>query len=185
MLEGLGDGQLQHIGDVLAAIADFERLGVVAPPAALLASHPDIGQEMHLDQPLAVALAGLAAAAWPVEAEAVGRVAADLGLWHPGEQLADLVEDPGVGGRVAGRRVADGRLVDVNHFVDVLDPAKLVVAAGLGGRPVQALGQGGVEHVVDQRALATAGDSGDHDEAAQREGHVDVAEIVVPGPDDL
>ena len=49
---------------------------VVAASAAHIAGDIDIGQEIHFDALQAVALAGLAAAAFYVETEAAGFVAA-------------------------------------------------------------------------------------------------------------
>ena len=66
----LVDGQVEHVGDRLAAVLDLERLAVVAPALALLARHVDVGQEVHLDGDDAVALARLAAPALDVEREA-------------------------------------------------------------------------------------------------------------------
>ena len=126
-LDRLLDAHVEHVGDVLALVADLERLAVVALAVADLAGHVDVGQEVHLDLELAVALAGLAAAALDVEAEAPGLVAAQLALRGLREELADLVEDAGVGGRVAARRAADGRLVDVDDLVEVLGAVDAVV----------------------------------------------------------
>ena len=86
-LERLLDGHLEHVGDVLALEADVERLAVVALAVALLAGHVDVGQEVHLDLDLAVALADLAAPALDVEREAAGHVAARprlLASWRTG-----------------------------------------------------------------------------------------------------
>jgi hypothetical protein len=68
--------------DVAALVADLERLAVVALALADVAGHVDVGQEVHLDLDHAVALAGLAAAALHVEAEAPGVVAARARLGH-------------------------------------------------------------------------------------------------------
>jgi hypothetical protein len=83
--------------------------------------HEHVGQEVHLDLDQPVALARLAAAALHVEREAPRPVAADLGLGHLREQLADGREEPGVRGRVGARRAPDGALVDVDDLVDVLE----------------------------------------------------------------
>ena len=92
-----------------------------------VALDPDVGQEVHLDPLLAVALAGLAAAARLVEAEPPRVVAADLRLGQLGEQLADQVEDAGVRRRVRRRRVAERVLIDVDDLVDLLQAVDLVV----------------------------------------------------------
>ena len=118
----LADRHVQHVGDAGLAVLDLQRLAVVAPPAAGLALDVDVGQKVHLDAQDAVALAGLAAAALHVEGIAPRLVAARLGLGQAGEQIADVGEDAGVGGGVRARRAPDGRLIDVDHLVDVLQP---------------------------------------------------------------
>src|SRR6202043_3400677 len=98
--------------------------------AAHLAGDVDVGQEVHLDLDLAVALARLAASAWHVEAEAARLVAAHARLGGPRHQVADRVEDVGVGGRVGARRAADRALVDGDHLVELLEAGDAVVLAG-------------------------------------------------------
>ena len=125
-VDGLLDRHVEHLGDGLALVVHLERLAVVAGAVADLARHVDVRQEVHLDLDRAVAGAGLAAAALDVEGEPALLVAAHLRLGGLGEQLADVVEDAGVGRRVGPRRAADRRLVDVDDLVDVLeagDPA--------------------------------------------------------------
>jgi hypothetical protein len=49
-----------------------QRLLVVTAAVTHVAEHVDVGQEVHLDAPLAVALAGLAAAAWTLKLKRPG-----------------------------------------------------------------------------------------------------------------
>ncbi len=175
----LVDGHVQHVGDVLAAEEDLQRLAVVAPSLADFAGDGDIGQEVHFDLNIAFAGAGLAAAALDVEGEAPGRVATHPRFGDGGEELAHGREGAGVGGRVGARRAADGRLVDVDDLVDVVQSEDAVAVAGAVAGAVQELGSLLVEDVVDEGALAGAGDAGDADELAQRNRHVDVLEVVL------
>ena len=131
------DRHLQHFVDVLAAVADLERLAVVALALADVAGHVDVRQEVHLDLDDAVALARLAAPALHVEAEAAGVVAARARFGHCGEQLAQRREQPGVRGRVRARRAADGTLVDVDDAIDVLEPLDALAPAPGRARAVQ------------------------------------------------
>jgi hypothetical protein len=146
-----------------------------------LARHVDVGQEVHLDLDRAVAGARLAAAALDVEREAARLVAAHLRLGRLGEQLADVVEHAGVGGRVGPRGAPDRRLVDVHHLVEVLEALDPLVPPGTS-RAVELVGEHGVEDVVDERGLARAAHAGDRDEAAEREVDVDVAQVVLARP---
>ena len=114
------DGHVEHVGDGVALVVDRERFAVVAAAAADFAGDVHVGQEVHFDAAQAVALAGFAAPALDVEAEASGLVAALAGFGQHGEEVADGGEDAGVGGGIGARRAADGRLVDLDDLVDVL-----------------------------------------------------------------
>ena len=101
----------QHVGDRLVAVADGERVRVVALAAAHVShSTHTSGRKCISMQRWPGALALVAAAAGHVEAEPPRLVAAELRLGQLGEQLADQVEHAGVGRRVRHRRVAQSRL---------------------------------------------------------------------------
>ena len=134
----------------------LQRLAIEALAVADVAGHVDIRQELHFDAQLALALAGLAAAAVHVEGEAPGLVAAHLALRQLGEELADLVEHAGVGARIGARRAPDGGLVDVDDLVEMLDAVDALVFAGLGARAHQLVRQGVVQHLGHQGGLAAA-----------------------------
>src|SRR5581483_3331230 len=102
----------------------------IALAVALLAGHVDVREEVHLDLDLAVAAAHLAAPALHVEREPARLVAPGSGLLGLGEELADLVEEPDVGGRIRARRAPDRRLVDGDDLVQLLEPADPPVRAG-------------------------------------------------------
>ena len=86
---GLLDGHVEDVGHGLAVVRDFKGLAVVSFAVADLAVHVDVGQEVHFDLQRAVAVAGLASAAFDVETEAAGAVAAHLGFGSLGEKGAD------------------------------------------------------------------------------------------------
>src|SRR5205823_5372281 len=153
----------------LAAVVDLQRLGVVPGAMADLAVDVDVGEEVHLDALGPLALAGLAPAALDVEAEAADLVAAELGLPRRGEDLADLVEDAGVGGGVAARGAADGGLVDLDDFVDLAHAGEGFVVSGFELGTQELALEAGNEGLVDQGGLAGAANSRDADEAAQGE----------------
>ena len=180
-VQGVLDGHVEHLGDVLAAVGHLQRLAVVALAVADLAGHVDVGEEVHLDLDLAVALAGLAAAAAHVEGEAPRRVAAGLGLGRAGEQRADVVPQSDVGGRVRARGAPDGALVDVDDLVQLLQARDLAVGPGAAMGVVQPVGERRRQRVGDKGALAGAGDARDHGERA--DGHLqrDVLQVVLLG----
>ncbi len=178
-LQPLVHRHLQHVGDALSLVFDLQRLSVIAMAVTHLARHVHVGQELHLDADNAVALARLAAAALDVEAETPCFVAAHLGLGQRGEKIADVGEQVGVGRRIRAWGAADGRLVDVDHLVEVLDSFDAAVLARPVLRPIHALVQRLVEHLVDQARLAAAADAGNADQLAEREAHVYMFQVVL------
>ena len=137
---------------------------------------------MHLDFQQPVPTAGLAAAALDVEGEAVLLVAPGLGLRAQGKHLADQVEQPRIGGRVAPGRAADGALVNANDLVQLLHALHGVKLPGAGLGPVEHLGQVLVENLVDQAALARAADPRNAAQHPQGNLHVNVFQVVLLGP---
>ena len=138
--DGVFDGEVEDVGDGVAVELDRERLLVVAAAVADFAEDVDVGEEVHLDAALAFALAGFAAAALDVEGEAAGLVAALAGFGEHGEEVADGGEDAGVGGGVGARGAADGRLVDLDDFVDLVEmPRMRPCCAGLFAGAVELL----------------------------------------------
>ncbi len=148
------DGHVEDLGDRLALVEDLERLAVVAPALADLARHVDVREELHVDLDRAVTRAGFAAAALDVEGEAAGLVTAHLGLGGRGEQLAHVVEQARVGGRVRPGRPPDGRLVDADELVDQVEAVDALVLARHCPTAVDVAHEDGAEDVVHQRGLA-------------------------------
>jgi len=107
MLQRLLHVHFQHVMDVLVLEADLQGLAV---EAAALADGTSPTRRPKSPSPggWSRCLAGLAAAAGAVEAEAARLVAADLGLGGHGVQAADVVEELDVGGGVGARRAAMG-----------------------------------------------------------------------------
>src|SRR5690606_3461680 len=102
-----------------------------------IAFHVHIREEVHLDLLHTVALAGLAAPALHIEAEAPRLVATHAALRQFGEQVADAVPHAHIGRRVGARRAPDRPLADLDDLVNVLgDPADLAELARLAHCPV-------------------------------------------------
>ena len=83
--------------------------------------------------------------------------------------------------RVAPGGPADRALVDVHNLVEMLQPGHGAVLAGHMPGAVATVGEHVVEDVVDQRGLPRARHAGHRDEHPQREAHVDLVEVVLPG----
>ena len=126
-------------------------------------------------------MAGLAPSPLHVEAEPARLVAPEFGIIGGTEQGPDQVEGAGVGGRVGPGRPANGALVDVDHLVDVLDSVDPVMGQWPFPGSHELFGQSLVQNIVDQGAFAAATDPGDHRQGPQRNGHIDVLQVVGPG----
>ncbi len=166
-------------------IEDLQRLAIIARALADIAWHVYIGQELHLDTILALSLTRLAAAAFDIEAETTRRITAYFALGHIAEQVANLVEQVGIGRRVAARRAADRTLIDLDHFVQMLQSVNRLVLAGEGLRAIEVLAQSLAEDLDQERTLAAAADAGNADELAQRDADVHIFQIVLGRADDL
>ena len=161
-LKGVGDGQLP----ALTLKLHLKHLGTEAPAVAVGTAQIDVGQKLHLDMLEAVAAAGGTTPIARVEAEGAGAVAPLQRQRRLGEQLADRIEGAHHTGGVGARGLADGRLIDQGHVVDPVGTQATIVFAGNRARLAQGAAQGGIEHVLDERGLARAGNAGDGDQAA-------------------
>ena len=130
--EGFADGHIEDFGDVAAAVGNVEDFLAVAPAVALAAFHVHVGQELHVDLDVAVAVAHAAAPSFDIEAEVAGRVVARAGFERVGEHGPNLVEGLDVRHRVGARRAADRALIDENHVVDLTVAEDVVEVAGRG-----------------------------------------------------
>jgi hypothetical protein len=133
---------------------------------------------MHLDLDDAVALAGLAASALDVEAEASRLVAARTRFRHIRKNLADRREQSRVGRGVGARRAADRALIDFDDAVDVVESLDAVEMRGARGRAIELGRHRAKQRVVDQRGLAGPGYAGDAGHEPQWEFGGDVFQII-------
>ena len=139
-----------------------KRFRIVTAAAAKFTHHVNVREKIHFDAAQAVALAGFAAAALHVEAEAAWTVAALARFRKHGEKVADGREDAGIGGRIRARRAADRGLIDFDHFIDLIGAENFAVRRGRFGGAIKFLREGAIENVVDERGFAGAGDAGNN-----------------------
>ena len=171
-------GHFQHVVDGMSLVGYGQGFAVVAFAVANIAGHVDVGQEVHFDLDQTVALTGLAAPALDVEAEAPRRVTASAGFGHLSKQFPQRGKQTGVGGRIAARRAADGRLVDVYHLIEQIQSANLLERGGLLAGAIE-VGRGQpIQGVVDQGRFARDGNAGNADEQPGWYFKVDVLKIV-------
>ena len=143
---------------------------------------------MHLNRLVAVAHTLLAPSAFGVERESSGFPSAYLRFRQPGEQVAYVVEHIGVGGRVGTGCTADGRLVHIDHFVDMLHAVDALVRQRLHLAAEEFLPEDfviatGVQHTVREFASLAFHYAGIELEWSG-EG-IDEKGIVVKGPEKL
>src|SRR5207248_8754181 len=86
---------------------------------ALVARYEDVGEKLHLDTDLALALGRFAPAARDVEREVARGESARPRVFRRGKQLADRIEGLEIRNGIAARRPADRRLVDQDDVGDV------------------------------------------------------------------
>ena len=104
---GLADLHAEQIGDIFSLPAHFERVAGKSRATANFTGHPHIGEEIHIEPHRAISLAGLAAAAGHVEAEAARLPAPLLRFGEHREEVADVVPHLHISRRIAARRAAD------------------------------------------------------------------------------
>ena len=173
---------LQYVVDRLFAVADFENLILEALAAAGFAHQLHVGHELHADLDESLALALLAAAAGDVEREVRGVESRPLGVGLVGVEFADLVVGLDVGHGVRPRGFADRVLID--HF-DRTKRRKVafdgVEIARFEPRIEQQAPQCGIEDAFGQRRFAAAAHARDAGHHPERNPHVDILQVVLPG----
>ena len=122
--------------NILALVAYFQRLAVVALAAAYITGDVDVGQKMHFHLDDAISLARLAAATLDVEAETPRQVAARSGLLGTGEQFANRGEQAAISGRVGARRTANWTLADFDDAIYLLQSENFFVRCRVAVGPV-------------------------------------------------
>ena len=139
---------------------------------------------MHLDLDDAIAAAGFASAALHIEAETALVITAHLGFRQLRKKLTDRRKQSCIRCGIGPRRPADGRLVDIDDLVDMLQPFNGTMFSRLALRPVQFHRDALVEDFVYQAALAGTGNAGDGYEQSERKFHVDILQVVFLCADD-
>ena len=123
----------RHIEDIIDAfpfIFDLQRFPVIALAAADLTRHIDIRQEMHLDLDDTIATAGFTSSALDIEAESSLAVTLGLCVRRRSKQIADQIKYSGISSGVGSGSPSDGRLVNVDDFVQLFHTFDTLVSAG-------------------------------------------------------
>ena len=140
---------------------------------------------MHFDFHQAVTGAGFTAAALHIEGETAGAVATNFRIGSGCKEVADVIKEAGVGGRVASGGSADGALVNVDDLVQPLHTLHTAAFAGTGPGVIQLAQEGLVQHLIDQAGLTGTGHARNAGKGSQRNFHIHVLQIIFLRAEDL
>src|ERR1700693_5269202 len=150
-------GLFEHVRDAETTETNLQSLAVVALSLADIAWNVDVGEKVHLDLYETISFARLAPSALHVERESSRPVAPDLRFGQLGEQLADGSEQSRVRGGIRARCPTDWALIDIDDFVEVLEPGDPRVRAGNHPGAIEVPRHGAVQDILDERGLHASG----------------------------
>src|SRR6185437_17098917 len=104
-----------------------------------------------------------------IETEPAGVISADARGGQARKQIADGVEHAGVGGGIAARCAANGRLIDDDDLVEAFEAFQRAMRAGAFLRAEKFAEQGAAQNVVNESAFSRTADAGDAGERAERD----------------
>ena len=172
--------------DGFAVEFDLEGVGLVAFAFALGAGDVEVAEELHFDFLEAVSGAAFTAALAGVEREEAGGDALGFGVFGGGEEVSDGVEGADVNGGGGARGAGEWALVHHDDLADFFVAGDAADDAGFvfGDFAAEAL-QIAIEDLVDEGALAGAGDAGEAAEDAEGELDIELFEVVLAGAGDF
>src|SRR5271167_1564728 len=176
--------QTEDLLDILALEANFQSFAIVAFALAYIAWHVDIREKMHFDFDHAVALAGFAAPALDIEAEAARFIAAGARLRNRCEDLANRSEQTRVGGGVGAGRTPDRTLIDLADPINVFQTLDTIEVRRTGGGVVELRCHRAKQGVVHQRRFTGTRNTGYAGHEPQRKFRRDLPQIVRGRADD-
>src|SRR5579863_172747 len=144
-----------------------------------VASHFEVRHKMHLDRDRAGAMAAIATTAVDVERKVARLHFEPARFGTRREELADLVVYLEIGRRIGAQRTRRHLLPHMHHVADMLEAVDPITRAHFAyrlARPPQVIV---VQHRFDQGRFARARNSGDADQSAERDRHVEVVQIVL------
>ena len=137
-----------------------------------------IGQEIHLNGFVAVALAGFTASAAYIERETSRLVSADFGFGQADKQVADIRKDSRIRGRIGARSTPQRRLVYIHHLIYILQSLDTAILQGVLKRTVKLLRKDGLKRFINQCGLSAARYSRYTNQFAERELHIHIFQVI-------
>ena len=172
---------IQHVINAFAFVFYFQCFPVISFTFTHFTWHIYIRQKMHFYLDDTVTAAGFAPAALYIEAETALFVAFGSGILGSRIQVPDLVEYAGIGGRIRAGCPANGRLVDIDHLVQMFHAFNTFVPARNGSGAVQCTGQCLVQNFVDKRTFSGAGHTCNTGHNTQRKPDGNLFQVVFCG----
>ncbi len=111
---------------------------------------------MHLHLPPSISLTGLTPSALDVEGEPARIVPAQFRFGGQRKEVANLIPDIDIRGRIRPGRPSDRVLGDIDHFIDVVQSFQMVILSGFCTGPVQFPRQEGLQRLGDQGGFSAA-----------------------------
>src|SRR6266480_639159 len=142
--------QIEHVGNVLSFIGDFECLAIVASSMTHFALDIDVRQKMHFDFNQPAALAVFAATAFDIEAETPRVIPTDARGRKLREQFANRCECSAVSDWIGSGRAPNRTLINHNSFVDLVDPPQTTKRSRFFLRIVEMTEQCSAQNIVYQ-----------------------------------
>src|SRR5665647_555473 len=107
-------------------------------------------------------------------------VTPDTGFSRIRKKFPDAIKGPGIGSRIGARGAADGRLVNIDDLVQVLNPQQILMCTGPMPTAMKLFHQRRIEDVLNQGTFAGTGYPADNHHFPQRDGYINVLEIMGP-----
>ena len=117
----------QHIGDGMPFKFHLQRFAIETVFLTHRTTDPNVSQKVHFKARGTVSFARFTAAAFYVKAKPPRFVPAPLRLRQLGEQRTDLVKYFRIGSRIRAGCATDGRLVNGNQFVQLIQTVNLLM----------------------------------------------------------
>ena len=133
---------------------------------------------MHFNLDDTVTAAGFTSAAFYVKTESTLFIASRLGIRRRRKQIPDLIKQTCIRGRVGTRRSADRRLVNIDHFVELLDPLDCLMLTRNRQGMVEIMCQPLIYDLIDKRRFSGTGYTGHTCHDTKRDLHVDIFQVV-------
>ena len=111
---------IQHIGNRLPFETHFQGFPIVAFAMADLTRNIHVGQEVHFNSFITIALAGFATPPTDIEREASRLVTANFSFGQTDKQVTDVRKDSGISGGIGTRSTPQRRLIHIYHLIYIL-----------------------------------------------------------------